>query len=154
MMRRFWLFTLGLLGLIVVDRWLKSLALAARLPDGQGRIIDLPIGKFIFVKNDSAVFSWPLPNALATDLMIVALLGLLWFGWRAWRRQSWRTMAGVVLMIVGAASNLYDRVTHGFVIDWAYLGPWWPVFNLADVMIGVGLVLVILPRQRNSTPKK
>lgn len=141
MMRRFVMFSLGLVGLLGLDRWLKSLALA-------GRTVDWPVGRFVLVKNPDAVFSWPLSNGVAEGLMTGALLGLLWFGWRAWQRHSWRTLAGIMLMIVGAASNLYDRALHGFVIDWAYLGPWWPVFNLADVMIGVGLILVIFPKRK------
>lgn len=136
MMRRFVMFSFVLGGLLGLDRWLKSLALA-------GWTVDWPVGQFILVKNEGAVFSWPLPNGLAIGLMILALLGLAWLGWRAWQQGSWLTLIGIKLMIVGAASNLYDRLIHGFVIDWAYLGPWWPVFNLADVMIGVGLLIVV-----------
>lgn len=141
MMRRFWLLSLALLGPLFIDRWLKSLALA-------GRTVDWPVGQFILVKNEGAVFSWPLPNAVAIVIMALAILGLVWFGWRAQRRRSWSVLFGTVLMIGGAGSNLYDRLVYGFVIDWAYLGPWWPVFNVADVMIGIGLVLVIVPRQK------
>ena len=47
------------------------------------------------------------------------------------------------LILCGAMSNLYDRLAYGYVIDWAYLGQWWPVFNLADVMVGAGLLLII-----------
>ncbi len=44
--------------------------------------------------------------------------------------------------IGGAASNLYGRLRHGAVIDFLDVG-WWPVFNLADVAITVGVVVAL-----------
>jgi len=43
----------------------------------------------------------------------------------------------------GAASNLYDRLTRGAVLDFIDLG-WWPVFNLADVAITCGVITALL----------
>jgi signal peptidase II len=42
----------------------------------------------------------------------------------------------------GAASNLYDRLRRGAVIDLVKVG-WWPVFNLADVGITAGAIAAI-----------
>lgn len=42
----------------------------------------------------------------------------------------------------GAASNVYDRLRLGAVIDFLDVG-WWPVFNLADVAITVGAALAL-----------
>lgn len=144
MMRRFVMLALGLGGLLAVDRWLKAVALA-------GRTVDWPVGRFVLVENEGAVFSWPVPNALVIVVMLVAMLGLAWYGWRAWKKTNWRSLVGVALMFAGAGSNLYDRFAHGFVIDWAYLGTWWPVFNLADVMIGVGVVMLVVPKRKTTT---
>ncbi len=46
------------------------------------------------------------------------------------------------LILGGAASNLYDRIFLGFVVDYIDLRIW-PVFNLSDagITIGVGLLL-------------
>ena len=43
----------------------------------------------------------------------------------------------------GAASNLYDLITRGAVLDFIDLG-WWPVFNLADVAITCGVITALL----------
>lgn len=43
---------------------------------------------------------------------------------------------------VGAASNAIDRLVHGFVIDYIYVWPW-PVFNIADLSILVGVFLLL-----------
>ncbi|MFC1810116.1 signal peptidase II [Patescibacteria group bacterium] len=43
----------------------------------------------------------------------------------------------------GAISNYADRLIHKFVID--YISVWiWPVFNLADIAITVGIFLLVL----------
>jgi signal peptidase II len=49
---------------------------------------------------------------------------------------------GLSAALAGAASNLYDRVKRGIVIDFVELG-WWPIFNLADVAITLGVLLAI-----------
>jgi len=58
------------------------------------------------------------------------------------------TFTAVILGLVmgGAAGNLSDRLLRhhaGSVIDWIDLR-WWPVFNVADAAISVGLVLVLI----------
>jgi signal peptidase II len=52
---------------------------------------------------------------------------------------------GIGLMIGGAAGNVLDRVRRGAIVDFIAVGPW-PVFNLADaaIVVGVGLVLLSL----------
>lgn len=47
------------------------------------------------------------------------------------------------LVLGGAIGNLIDRVRLGHVVDFIDLG-WWPVFNLADSSIVVGVVLLAL----------
>lgn len=52
-----------------------------------------------------------------------------------------------VMIIGGAVGNLYDRVLHGSVIDFIdlYIGSWhWPVFNIADVEIFIGMLILIV----------
>ena len=47
------------------------------------------------------------------------------------------------LLLAGLWGNLLDRGVHGFVIDFIDLG-WWPVFNIADSCILVGIALFTL----------
>ena len=46
------------------------------------------------------------------------------------------------LIFGGAIGNIFDRVTRGYVIDFISVG-WWPVFNLADTFLTVGVFLII-----------
>lgn len=58
-----------------------------------------------------------------------------------------------VLIISGAISNLIDRLTYGAVIDFIelrYKDYFFPVFNLADVAITLGVALIFLELLRES----
>lgn len=45
---------------------------------------------------------------------------------------------GFALQLGGATGNLIDRVRYGYVVDFIDLR-WWPVFNIADIAITVGI---------------
>jgi lipoprotein signal peptidase len=47
-----------------------------------------------------------------------------------------------VFIFLGAASNLFDRLYFGGVIDYIVL-PFGGAVNLADVMIAIGLILIL-----------
>ena len=54
---------------------------------------------------------------------------------------------GLALVIGGAAGNLYDRFTLGYVVDFLsfhYQNHYWPAFNVADSAICVGVSLLLL----------
>ena len=50
------------------------------------------------------------------------------------------------ILLAGAIGNLIDRFLLGFVIDFIdlhYQDFYWPVFNVADVLISLGVILLI-----------
>jgi len=58
---------------------------------------------------------------------------------------------GIGLFIGGAISNIFDRVLYGFVIDFISIGIGnlrWPTFNLADVGIVIGAILIIFRKNK------
>ncbi len=66
----------------------------------------------------------------------------------AYRRflQS-RFVLGEVLVVSGSFSNLIDRVLHYGVIDFIQIlyGDWsWPLFNIADCCIVVGVIIMFI----------
>jgi signal peptidase II len=90
---------------------------------------------------------------LAAQIAIVAGLGL-WM-WRAQRRL---VAVAVGLIVGGALGNIADRLAHGAVADFFYFHTKFPVgplanyvFNLADVAIFFGVVLLFL---ENFAPRK
>lgn len=53
---------------------------------------------------------------------------------------------GLFIIIGGALSNILDRLIHGYVIDFIsihYNKFYWPAFNLADIYITIGILMII-----------
>ncbi len=73
-------------------------------------------------------------------VFVVLLIG---FGRAA---PSYPVATGTGLMLGGALGNLVDRVFRGHggsVVDFIHFG-FWPTFNVADVAIVVGAVLLVV----------
>lgn len=82
----------------------------------------------------------------------VAAMGFL--GVALWRRRGRRDAETIALLFIagGAAGNLIDRLARGYVVDFVHVERW-PVFNVADVwlVVGVALMLVAAFRVRTGT---
>ena len=89
---------------------------------------------------------FPFKTALLACVAAAALVGLSVYAVKLERSQV-LTRAGLTLVIGGAAGNLIDRVTAGYVLDFfdLYRGDWhfW-AFNVADSAITIGVALMIL----------
>ena len=63
------------------------------------------------------------------------------------RFRDGHVIIGEVMAIAGSVSNIVDRILYGGVIDFIVLhaGSWsWPVFNVADIFIVVGIFIVFI----------
>jgi len=60
------------------------------------------------------------------------------------------------LILAGGSSNIYDRFLHGGVVDYVYwhCGFDFAVFNFADVIIDIGVVLILLISYLDSRKKR
>jgi signal peptidase II len=87
--------------------------------------------------------------------VFVVVAGLVLLGRRAALGASWAVAIGLGLILGGAAGNLADRFFRhipghpGAVIDFiaaARVGQhdWWPVFNVADSSIVVGVAVIVV----------
>jgi signal peptidase II len=90
-----------------------------------------------------------LDNQLARDAGICVLAALLCFAYyRCIPPQNRFLMACLGLQLGGAAGNLLDRLQHRRITDFIGLGlgsvsqPWFLVFNLADLSLLLGIVLM------------
>ena len=84
------------------------------------------------------------PNQ-TTVLIIASLLaiGFLFYFYRTHLMPIKFLRFGIGLQLGGALGNLIDRLRNGFVIDFIDVGPW-PIFNLADSSIVVGITIVVV----------
>ncbi|MFZ2620738.1 MAG: signal peptidase II [Alphaproteobacteria bacterium] len=85
--------------------------------------------------------------ALLSTLAFVAIALFLWL---LAKEATWWGQAGMGLIIGGAFGNVADRLQHGAVVDFIHVfygqyGQGWhfPVFNMADSCITVGVILLI-----------
>ena len=78
-----------------------------------------------------------------SPLILVAFVGIgvLVLIHRSQRQPSYALRISLGMQLGGAAGNLLDRVRLGHVIDFLDVGPW-PVFNVADSSIVIGMVLL------------
>jgi len=74
-------------------------------------------------------------TVLALCGIAIALVGLV-------RRNPWAA-AGAGLLVGGSLGNLIDRLFHSGVTDYVDFSRW-PAFNLADVAISIGAVLIVM----------
>lgn len=58
------------------------------------------------------------------------------------------TVLGGALVAGGALGNLYDRVQYRYVVDFIHL-PRFPTFNVADIAITFGVILIVLGQLRD-----
>jgi len=86
-----------------------------------------------------------------TVVGIAAVLGMLWMMRKA--REDQKALHWALALVAGGAiGNLIDRVYFGVVTDfvlWRYKEHEWPVFNVADIalVVGVGLMFVDMFRE-------
>lgn len=130
--------------IVFIDRVLKELA---------GHFtFGLPFIEFRLVPNDQFAFSLPVSNQWAIGITSVVLGAVFVFFLQAIRRRSWRTVEALVLVTLGAASNLLDRFVHGYVVDYLAWGGTASAANVADGMIFIGAILLVVGnRQGNSS---
>ena len=79
--------------------------------------------------------NFPLILASVVGITILALI------YRGQRRPSNLLRLSLGLQLGGAAGNLLDRLRVGHVTDFVDVGPW-PIFNVADTSIVVGLLML------------
>jgi signal peptidase II len=139
-------------GLVVaLDQGTK--ALVTSHIDRGDRVEVLPFLAFENVRNKGVAFGLggDISAALigVTIVLLVGMLVVLAFrgggGWLVWLPAA--------LLLGGALGNLADRVRDGAVIDFIDL-PLWPTFNLADVAITVGVLLLLLDVERSDSRRK
>ena len=94
------------------------------------------------VENSGAAFGlFPQFQGLYLVVAAVVVLYILFAGHHF--GSTWPRQAVLGLILGGAVSNGVDRLTQGHVVDFID-AHWWPVFNVADACIVVGILAAVL----------
>lgn len=114
-----------------------------------GQRVDIIPGvlRITLVKNSGAAFGlFEGGRVLFIAASLIAVGFILYLGFRLPPVERYkRFLLGLILG--GAVGNLIDRVYDGAVIDFIEMGVkgyWWPVYNVADVAVSIGAVLLLI----------
>jgi signal peptidase II len=153
--RRMWVFGLVLPLLLGFDFATKRATVVSLPVGGEVQLIPGWLSWF-HAENPYVAFSMPVPLPAIVAFGVLAVVGLSWTLWRL-PRDARMQAAALATVLAGALGNLLDRVGDGSVTDMIRvytthprLAPWlverfgtatWPIFNVADVCVGAGVVL-------------
>jgi signal peptidase II len=101
------------------------------------------VGSFMGLQpslNPGVAFGVRLPGVIQTPLILLALALLAYAARKAATPSS---RIGFGLLLGGALGNVVDRLPDGYVTDFFQIGSF-PIFNVADSCITVGVVLLVL----------
>jgi signal peptidase II len=143
---------------VVADQATKAAALSL-LSQGTAAPV-LPGFNLTLGFNTGASFGMMGGVMAGKPLLMAAPTGALTivFAVMAFRTQHALERAGFALVVVGALGNIIDRLRKGAVTDFIdlYWRDWhWPTFNVADIAITLGAVLILfasLPLRRRKEP--
>jgi signal peptidase II len=97
-----------------------------------------------YLENTDVAFNalrW-IPEGVRSPLLIVfGAIAILCVLIVLQRTGSPATRASLVLILAGALGNYADRLTRGYVVDFIHV-PHWPVFNVADICVTAGVILL------------
>lgn len=130
-------------GVFALDFWTKRWATEA-LEYMPPREI---VGEFIrltFTKNSGIAFGLGAGSSFPFYIFSIIAALLIVYLFARQPIQSFMRQSALALILGGALGNLIDRVTTGEVVDFIEIGwkNWhWPIFNVADSAVTVGVVL-------------
>jgi signal peptidase II len=107
------------------------------------------LGEFVkitYVKNSGIAFGLRVPNnTIFTILSILASIGIAIYLFTH-LKEGMAIKASLALILGGAVGNLIDRLLFGEVVDFIDVGIKtlrWPVFNVADSVVVIGMFILL-----------
>lgn len=134
-------------GVLVVDLLSKAWAFSA-VPEGSREQVGLGLSVET-TRNEGIAFSMLEGKSWLIFLLTAAAITLLvaYYTRHRARRGLWIATG---LMLGGALGNAIDRVRLGYVRDFITL-PSWPTFNVADIALTLGVIVLVLTYQSDAT---
>jgi len=128
---------------VLLDQWTKRIVSQSL---SYGASINV-IGDFVritFIKNPGMAFGIQLGNKLFfTIFSLIASIVIVIYLFRLKPENFWARFA-LASILGGAIGNLIDRVVYSEVIDFIdFRFIRWPVFNVADIAVTLGMILLI-----------
>lgn len=139
------LYIISFLIIVIGDQYTKYV-IAQKMPLGSSYTIIDNFFYFTYVHNSGA--AWGILQGKLNVFFIISIVAAIAIVYYFIKSQSYQKLMryGLVLMFSGMLGNLIDRIMFSYVrdfIDFIILGYNFPVFNIADmaIVVGVGLLL-------------
>ena len=76
---------------------------------------------------------------------IIAIIGIIVYFLKNVKKSNFFEKMAYIFIISGAIGNMMDRLLRGYVVDMIdFRGIWSFVFNIADIYINLGVILLLL----------
>ena len=132
--------------LLLIDQISKALV-AYYFEVGESKVIIDNFFSLTYIKNSGA--AW---GMFAGGTIFLAIVSILFLGFiiSSIKKMEDVTTFNVItysLIISGIIGNMIDRIVRGSVIDFfnfSIFGYDYPVFNIADIFIVVGIILIVI----------
>ena len=135
---------LAIIGVVfILDQTGKYLILKA-MTWGQSVPVFLNVFHITYVRNTGAAFS----NFQDQRWLLIAVTSLvtviiLFYIIKRYKSESISLLVSLALITGGGLGNLTDRIRLGYVVDFLDFRIW-PVFNIADIAVVSGCLLMVL----------
>lgn len=130
--------------LIVVIDQLSKVAVRANMYVGESISVIGDFFRLTHIENYGAAFSLLSGYRLFLILVpVVAIIVAVWY-LHSHKDEHWMMASSVVVIIAGGIGNLIDRIAFGKVTDMFDFSIFPPVFNVADIAVTLGCVMLII----------
>jgi signal peptidase II len=129
-----------------LDQWTKHIISHAFLPS-ESRLFIPHIVYWTYVQNHSGAFGLFGTRTWLLVTMALSVLAAFWYSFRDLTAHSLTVRIAFGGIVGGAIGNIIDRFHHAYVVDFIDFR-WWPVFNVADSCISIGVVILIVTSLR------
>ena len=140
---------------ILLDQLIKIIIKSKIFNSG---IILIPhVLNLTYVQNTGAAFGIGSNSTSMFVAVNVVIIGLItYFIFSKKEELSKLILIALHLVLAGGIGNLIDRIARGFVIDYIDISPLikYPVFNLADIFVVVGCLIVVISLVKDTVIKK
>ncbi len=138
---------LSISGMVVIFDQLTKNIVKSQMELGESYNILGTFLKLTFVENKGLAFSIKVSNlGIFTGLSIIASLVVLYYIYK-YKDDGAMVYMPLALIFGGAIGNIIGRVLYGKVVDFIDVGLSsyrWPVFNIADSSVFIGLVWFLI----------
>lgn len=142
-------FVLLALGLLALDQWTKWLVIN-RMALGESIPVIDGIFHLTFVQNPGAAFGMlPYKTVFFIVMTVLVIAGIAYYFTQI-SQDRFLLKTGLAIQVGGAVGNLVDRIRFGYVVDFFDFRIW-PVFNIADIGISIGVGILFIELLRDQT---